>query len=88
MNSYTIVRVLQSRTLSCVVFLGFQNQFARSMDRGFHCGEDHFCGLLLYVTMCPGILVQTFWRKILLPASLYEVTTPRLHNFMTHRTTV
>jgi len=88
MKSYTTVRVLQSCTLSCVVFLGFKNQFARSMYRNFICGEVYFCGLLLYDTMCPGLLVLKFGRKILLPSSLYEVTTPKLQSFMTHRTTV
>jgi len=88
MKSNTIVRVLQSRTFSFVVFLVFKNQFARSMDRGFHCGEVNFCGLLLYDTLCPGMLVQKLWRKILLPALLCEVTPPTLHSFMTHTTTV
>jgi hypothetical protein len=88
MKSYTIVRALQSCTLSCVVFLGFKNQFARSMGRDFFCGEDNFCGILLYNTMCSGLLVLKFGKKILLPSSLYEVTAPKLQSFMTHRLTV
>ena len=88
MKSYTIARTLQSRAFSCVVFVGFKNQFSCSMDCGFSLRWNECLWPTLIWHYVPSYVGTHFWRKTLLPSSLYEVTPTRLHSFMTHTTTV